>query len=777
MTLTNHGTPVVSSRQWTTALSPNAAGTDWNYIVNYGLGDHPMQWTVLKNFTTSPVEVQSETLANFYTNSNFQYSNQLRAANGRIFFLQVQGYITYYEPTTETINQLAQVIESPPTDPNASTQFYSASFDTSGMLWTATQESHYRRSMLAVVDPTTNPPTPTIVAYFGSGALSYSTFGFYVAPDTGTAKKFVYAVYGEDPWQLWKIDVTLGGTYGTATLMKFPDGTDAQVPSTGNISFQFIAGQGVACTTHTDLGHPDDVVKTWWLLDGVMYVKTNNISPSPRAVTPASAPLTSPPQIDTTGGAGILRWRANGSSGAYTNVDYTVNFASPIALESLTPSSDGVVGNAEQYGGVFQYHEPADTRSWWGPWSSGVSEPHWTTAGGLLYVSGYPNGALYSYDPTAAWNLGTNPPTTAINPKYLGSLGLTGTQFAGIKYSRAVASSTIGTGRVFVAGDRDRNGVGCGIGYWDKQTNTLAGVYSSADGSTGPAVMSGLLTAGLTVSDGAGLVALATNTITGTGTASIITWNRSLTSPVVYTPIASPRLGPVWMSSDANVMAGAYISAGLLYLYRFNIVTGTLVRSTFLEYGPTIDGYGLDTATSTMWLAVGNTAVGVNPDALTVKTVDITSINPVSNLAVYSGTLYMTSGATVWSAPVPSGNTVPYIDPNVIFPSGEIGRALGLFDFYDLIIQTINLMATQLGTQTIDVNVIRATASSGKAQDLVTFFGTIVTAINLCATALSQATLDVNIINPRSKTGQAFDHPEFYATIIATINSLIDHLQ
>ena len=771
MTITAHGIPVVSSRQWASALSPNAAGDGWNYIApTYNLHDiNPVQWNIIKDLTGvhgAPTETTSQTLSGMYPNELFKSSNQLRAANGRIFFPCFQNYIAYYEPTLETVSLIGPVIETPPTEPHTSTIPYSASFDAAGILYFATQESSSRPSCVFSLNPTTL--AITILGYVGDSSGAYTTYGHKIAPDTGTAAKYVYVVYGESPWQLWALNVSTGAT---AKLY--------EVSSTGNIAFSNVAGQGWIATIDTNLGKPDNIRTQWWCLDGALYAYSGGSAPGGlgRNVTPASNPLTLPPGLDTSGGSGIVGWRPNGSTGDYTYVVYAVNYSAPINIESLVASNDGVFGNGEQYNGFFGHRESNDTNSWFGPWPSGVSEGARLNVGGLIYISGYPNGVLYKYDPTQTWVLGNNPPATAVNPRQLGFYGLNGIQFAGIKYARHLAWSA-STGRLYCSGDRDRNGVGLGVGYCTVAGPTFAGVYSSADGSTGPTVMSQLLSSGIAVDDTDGLVAVATRTISGTGSAPIIVFNQALSSSTIYTPFPDvANLGPICPSVANDIIAGAFVSGGLLNLYRFNVKTGQVVLSFATEHAGTINAFAINPTDGALWLSVGDTLVGVSPNTLLTKTIDISSIAPVSCLAVYGTTMYMSSTATLLSSPIPSTSfTVPQIDPDVLFPSGEIGRALGPPDFFDLLISTLNEMCAELSIPTLDPSLLRATAATGKAQGVPTFYGTIVATVNACATTLHQSLMDTGILTPSSKTGEAFSVPDFYAEVISKVNDLINHL-
>jgi len=48
-----------------------------------------------------------------YTNSNYQYTNQVRTGNGRIFFAEYNGIVSYYDPISESIKDIGVVTTDP----------------------------------------------------------------------------------------------------------------------------------------------------------------------------------------------------------------------------------------------------------------------------------------------------------------------------------------------------------------------------------------------------------------------------------------------------------------------------------------------------------------------------------------------------------------------------------------------------------------------------------------------------------------------------------------
>lgn len=640
MTIVDHGIPVITARQWTTALSPNQANNGWNYIVASFTGAEgvPVEWVVIKDLTTAPTQTIYDTTTHLYPNANFQEFNQLRALNGRIFFCLFGPATSYYDPTDAQVHELGLIVEDPPQNPNASTAAFSASFDVDGLLYIGSQESADRPACIFVTD--TDTLVQTIIGYVGDNALGFTTYAYRLAPDTVTATKWIYVAYGEDPWQLWALNIETGD----ATKLE-------EVPATGNIQFQDITGQGWIAILDTDLGQPDNVRTKFWCLDGVAYAYTMGDPPpvTARNVTPASNPLTSPPELDTTRGIGEVGWR-NGSSGPYTYVDYTVVYEDPVTIESLVTSSpDGIVGNVQQYSGFFQYFEPGDSHIWYGAWF-GVSEGPRLDVSGTIYIAGYPNGVLYTYDPTADWDT-----LDDINPHLLGYYGLNGTQFAGIKYADALAWTALAgvSGRLYCCGERERNGTGCGIGYWDKTSGAFAGTYVAA-GMT-DVLPSGIVTLplgqspSLIVLEGISRVVMSTRNISGSGTAPLYLFDYDLNYVGQLTPLAGvANLGNIYKTSTANVIAGIVQGSGnSIGLYQYNVQTQTLVTHVEIPIIGTL-GAATQQPSGAVWIMSDLDLVEVNVDTLTaVIRENLIDIEPVKVLAFSSNgtTLFIAAGS------------------------------------------------------------------------------------------------------------------------------------
>lgn len=608
----NHGTPVISSRQWTYALAPNPRG-GWNFITcSYNLHAlDPVEWIVVKDFTgPTPTVAEFETLTGVYANSNFNVGNQLRAANGRIFFPLFQNYLAYYDPATESVISLGQILETPPTVPHTSTILYSAAFDAAGMLYLGTQESGNRPAMIVRVDP--NTLAITVLGYVGSAATAGTTYAYSLVADTGTPQRFLYVAYGESPWQLWALNVDTGA----ASLL-------VQVPATGHISIA-AHPEGWVATIDMDLGKPDNVRSVVWCVDGATHPYGPPITFTARTVTPASSPLVGAPQLDTSGGIGVVGWRPHGSTSPYALVPYSSRYATPVAIESLCATADGVLGNAVQYQGFFR--QPG---AYFGVEAiTGLSEGPRLAAGATIYAAGYPNGTLLAYDETKPWLNGSN-------PVLLGYFGNTAGG-SGMKYACQLA---LDGGKLWCAGTRERDGVGAAIGCYGLATKAFAGSYAALDT---------VLPTGLAVV--AGLAVMATKSIDGTSLAQLILFDAACVEQRRLTVLDGVvNLGAIYPTAAGitGVVVGGL--GGGLGLYSYDIAGAALLEYVELPIAWKFGTACARAADGSLWTVSGTQLLRIDLDSLTATVGADLGMTPDHMSFGGDGQLYFSVGANLWS--------------------------------------------------------------------------------------------------------------------------------
>lgn len=645
-----------ADRQQTMAVGMDAAQTRYNYIAQYISGTH--KWNVVvKDFTgASPTVTQVEnpglppgmTTGSVYGQLHYssRVNQQLRAPNGRIFLPQSLGYTNYYDPTDEQIYSIGPIVQSPPTTNGAISIYYRASFDVDGGLWMTTNEVQSKPSCVVYTDTTTL--AQNIVGYVGSGATVYSTYGFWIAPDVGTSVKKVYVIYGQSPWQLWSLDVNTG----VATKL-------SEVSSTGSMAFQDITGKGWVAHVQTVASDLSTRVSSW-CLDGALYSYTAGVAPPgglARNVTPTTNPLPAgAPNMHPTNQAGIVAYRF-GLSGAYSYVNYEINDAGTIAIESLVAGNDSIVGNGASYAGFFRHDPSDDSYLWFGSYTSFSQGPRLNLAG-LIYGAAYPNGVFIKWDPSAAWNPGT---TTGTNPENLGAFGAQGIQDAGVKHvDQLVWASAAGTsGRFYCSGPRERNGNGCGIGYYDVATANIEGTYARPELDPGDPrmAMAAALPDGLVVLPGISRVVMSTHLLAAftPGTAKLFVFDYDLGHIATLSPLAGvTALGPIFATTVANVITGIVQGSGnQLGLWQYNVQTQTLVSYVELPIVGTLQTLTIGTMAAcqrvngAVYLISGSNLVSVDVTNLTATVLEsVASIQPITAMAFGAETskLYLAGG-------------------------------------------------------------------------------------------------------------------------------------
>src|SRR6185295_3559989 len=149
-----------------------------------------------------------------------------------------------------------------------------------------------------------------------------------------------------------------------------------------------------------------------------------------------------------------------------------------IPIDALHPLTDGtILGDSGQYQGFFRFNPVGNVTTPFGA-MQGVTEHRRSliNIGSKAYISGYPNGPLYEYDPAVPWN---QLPGVNKNAKELGHFS-DGVSLSGIKRSQVLAYSST-KNRIYTGGTRDRSGSGAGVGYYDFATKKFAGRFDGLE--------------------------------------------------------------------------------------------------------------------------------------------------------------------------------------------------------------------------------------------------------------------------------------------------------
>jgi hypothetical protein len=613
------GTPVFSSRQWTTGLAPRIRG-GWKFIAqswNYD-DDVPTEW-VLVNLDEGNYTVQ-QAKNRVYANSNFQVpstnttivdNNQLRAPNGRIFFLERGNpgignddklNVAYYDPADEAIHQLPVIVDG---SGGRHDSVYQGVFDQTGKtLYCGTQTAIGYTPIVFAIDTATLAVTN--LGSVGVASSPQPKYAYYIAKDATPGSNWLYVAVGQYNWELVAINLS---TNAKTVLL-----------TTAGPGFQFIEFEQRA-----GLGWSANIINNgvqtrYWMADGAITAYPGSGGPpgGNRTITPYSNPLTSPPEIDWSRGIGFVSWR-RGAGATWQEVDYSVQYRGSIQVESLLSSPNGgLVGNSQQYNGFFSLKRAAFES--YGQF--GISQPTLLAYdANTVYAAGYANGLLVRWNTQADWDAVTNPVT-------LGNFG------ANIRYPYFLRDGK--NGRLYTAGRRERDSLGSGVGYYDTTTHAFVTNTTNLDDYTPRGFL--VLPAGILVFSGE-LVSGAVAT-----EAKLVLYSLDAAEYARRTVIPGmANSGELFPTSDPNIVFGI-VNDAPYYIYRFNVATGQLLQSATIA-GP-VDATARHPS-GTVWVASGYNLLRINPDTLAVSTkASIQPLYPVTLMAWRADTLYMVSSYT-----------------------------------------------------------------------------------------------------------------------------------
>jgi len=460
--------PVFAARCWTTAIAPTADGS-FDYIAeyyNYGsrFPNAAPEWVVLD---LKSGKQKSVTDIPGYANSNYQISNQLRAANGRIFFSVYGNRINYYDPTERTIKTLGQLIPTPAGV--GYSFFYRLSIGPDGKLY-ATTQSNNRKTALAQID--TETLEWKVWTDLGSDDRTENlTYGYYHAADP----PWVYITVGQGEWRLVAVNLETGESRVLGEPAKWmelqPMGPAIRAGFVLEPDPSFDLG-GKPSVYEGNLLHSTNGARKqfWWCHDGALYPANQGAEASVIPGThykdrwPAQAAAVALPEVEigqlSGDGKANVRWHMPRSD-ASGEVQLKIDGVEPIDLESLTAiGGDLLLGSAKQYNGFFTYNMKTGETTTFG--KHGPSRPATAVVDGKVYICGYPSSILYVYDPQQEWK-------TDVNPKQLGHFkGLTMTHYA---YWLIPGPNN----RLYFGGRCERGVTGSGLGWYDLSDGSFHG--------------------------------------------------------------------------------------------------------------------------------------------------------------------------------------------------------------------------------------------------------------------------------------------------------------
>lgn len=615
------GVLVVDSRQIVNALVPRSGG-GWDWIAqSYEYpNDVPTEWVVLNLETGAfTIDVRPNLI---FGNGNYRYPlsnvvtdvNQVRAANGRVFFGETLGNgigtpvdqeyvnVAYFDPVTRHVIQMPAIHD--PTGDWHQIVFRMEFNHTGDKIYCGTQSGD--QPMIFTVDPVTL--VTTYVANVGVVPSINPRYAYYLAVDEGAP--YVYVAVGQDPWEL----VALNYQTGVQTVLATMTGASQFISFT-------IRPKGWS------VGLKDNGVTTlYWLGDGALFPYVANDPPfTDRDCSPYVNLLVEPPEIDWTPGIGLLLWRPHGSTGSWNESVYDVQYKESIDLESVTCLKDRtMLINSRNYHGYVRHDPAGPTSVWYGNWP-GVSGPsNVVTGDGSVYVSGYPDGVLWKYDPTQQWD-------TGVNPAALGN-------FAASDITHVYfMTECLTNSRLYMAGQRERNGVGSGVGWYHPGSAVYGGHFTGM-GNVNPAGLVVLEEISRVVMNGKRLAS-------DPGPGEMFVFDFDLVQVAHWTMAADiANLGLCFTTSDPQVVCCMSIEDN--EAFRVDVTTGTILSRSTL--GGQLGAVCRRPVDDSVWMVIAGDLWRMEPDTLVLEFMkDLGAVVP-DLMAWHPDGLYVTDGPTLY---------------------------------------------------------------------------------------------------------------------------------
>ncbi len=311
-----------------------------------------------------------------------------------------------------------------------------------GMIYGTGSANH--RAVAYRIDPTTGAFTD--YGEIGPSHAPNPCWGYSVAADG----RFVYVISGKLPWYLVAYDRETGQD---SVLLTHADPSGIIMLGTGN--------SGIVASIRHSTGKPEE---HFWVADGKATPQAGNPAPA-NPVMPPEGP-NAPPKSELRGSVrpnpqGQVAFEVRPAGAAdWQPVRYEIPVYSANIYQVLALSDGRVLGAGGNYLGPFVFDPATGQGERLG--GMGVSVPVMVEMDGRVYMSGYPRGVTFAWDPTQPWGNS--------NPRMLGSLGNMG---SGIHTTFAMVKAA--DGRIYYGGGWHRNGEGGGLGWWDPKTQSAGG--------------------------------------------------------------------------------------------------------------------------------------------------------------------------------------------------------------------------------------------------------------------------------------------------------------
>ncbi|MHC4872027.1 MAG: hypothetical protein ACYTFY_09295 [Planctomycetota bacterium] len=446
------GIPLYSSRLFCHGITKNKnndpifIGNFYNYNPKVSA-----EWFVL-NLKTGKQKTFTKTGYSFGHNSGLD--KQFYHKSGRIFFPSAECYINYYEPKTETVEAIGPFL-----DPKKGGYriFFRSVFGSDGYLYCTTQASN-RESAIARVNPETLEVK--IFEKLGSGNRDTLTYGYYLEVNP----PWVYVAVGKNQWEL----VALNTETGKSKVLK-------RIEKLGFISFfrdQYSIGATFYDTDENGklnkLGkgycYKGKLLEMNKESEAILGKRNDNYQAALKKTAPEGVP-----EIDVTNlrfnskGASRIKWKMKDTAD-WQSTDVKSEKVIPVPIESINYLNENeLLVKNKAYDGFFKYN--IKDKEYHDLGQSGPSRAVVSKDGDIVYITGYPSGKLFRYDTAKPWDMNKE---EAVNPALLGYFSET----TGCHYSYFLIPYER---KIYMAGRRERQSTGTGVGYYDLNKKTFTG--------------------------------------------------------------------------------------------------------------------------------------------------------------------------------------------------------------------------------------------------------------------------------------------------------------
>jgi hypothetical protein len=475
------GAPALGVNVWERWLVPNSDGKSWDLLQLYFKEYYGPTWLFAIDLGTGVVKKQR--LPDGY---QFYLSGRALAFDGR-YYIATPSRRTWsmglfvYDPVTNTLEDRGEIV------PGLGGEVRPLALGPDGRIYgTGTRGN---RVGLYIYDPKVGK----VVKDFGAVGPSHPN-GAWSRYVMGVDDTHAYVASGMVPaWYLMAVNLKSGEqkvllespTERVMDILELFPGAYARLPQEG--------------------GRPD---KEYWLHHGEAIPKVNDRAPWHKRPSPWDKAAPQPEvyfgQIDPDEQGNATLWyrsradtrakeekalqSATGGVAAKPSGWKSIRLEGvPTYPHRITPLSvlpDGrLYGTGDDYVGTFLFDTRTGKTSYCGP-RTGLAPYTAIVAGNKVYLSGYPGGPLFVYDPARPWTLGKGglpgqPPASegsaASNPRRIGEFGTTR---VAIMHSSALGAD----GRIYFGGFGERSYTGGGLGWYDPKTGKLGGIWKPLSG-------------------------------------------------------------------------------------------------------------------------------------------------------------------------------------------------------------------------------------------------------------------------------------------------------